>query len=140
MTQWFIQSEDGHQDLGPFRPNELLEMVRNGQVTRRTKIRRDDKTAWFTASDVGGLFEAAMRPTIQYFCPACDTEVGDPPIVCHHCGHKVRRAVTRITENTIIDREDPPQSDTPRSAHDTQQKRPVSGQGDSDEGTSEGST
>jgi hypothetical protein len=136
VTQWFIQANDNDPELGPFRPNQLLDMVRDGEVTRHTKIRRDDETAWFTASDVGGLFEAAMRPTIQYLCPVCETEVGDPPNVCHHCGHKIRQAVTRITENTIIHREDQPQTEAPPPLNDAQRKKGrVSGQGDDSDGT-----
>lgn len=130
VTQWFIQANDGQPDRGPLRPNELLRLVRGGEVTRGTKIRRDGETDWFPASDVGGLFEAAMRPTIQHFCPNCDSELSDPPEVCRHCGHKVRKAVTKITENAIISREDQPQPNSPRPIRDGDEpKKRVSGQG-----------
>jgi len=110
VTEWFIQTDDEQDDLGPFPPGELLEMVRSGEVTRETMLRKDDESAWFTARDVGGLFEAAMRPTIAYLCPECETEVGEPPVECHQCGHMVRQAVTTITENTIINRADQAES------------------------------
>ncbi len=103
MTQWFIQvNDEDEQELGPFRPSELLKKVRDGEVTPETVLRKDN-SAWFSASEVGGLFEAAMRPTIQYFCPQCDTEVGEPPVVCAYCGREIYKAVTKITENTISD-------------------------------------
>ena len=100
MTEWFIQSDE--EDDGPFRPKELLEKVRDGEVVKTTLIRKDD-SKWFKAGDVGGLFEAAMRPTIEYFCPQCDSEVNEPPTVCVSCGREIREGITRITENAIID-------------------------------------
>ncbi|MFK8114960.1 MAG: DUF4339 domain-containing protein [Rubripirellula sp.] len=103
MTKWFIQQKEGSEDLGPFKPAELLELVRRGQVVRETILRKDD-SAWFTASEVGGLFEAAMRPTIQYFCPQCSREVSEPPVACHHCGREIREGITKITEHGIIDK------------------------------------
>ena len=132
MTKWFIQSADEHKDLGPFLPGELLEMVRNGEVARQTKLRRDDETAWFTASDVGGLFEAAMRPTIQYLCPECEAEVGEPPEVCHHCGHRIRHAVTMIIENTIINRADQSETDHPSPVNDLLPKTQITRDKDAD--------
>jgi hypothetical protein len=68
-------------------------------------LRKDDST-WFAASDVGGLFEAAMRPTIRYFCPQCETEVSEPPVTCPKCDRDIRRAKTQITENSITNRSD----------------------------------
>lgn len=103
MTSWFIQQNGEVEDSGPFRPSELLEMVRNGEVTADTILRKDD-SAWFAASDVGGLFEAAMRPTIHHLCPQCETEIPEPPVICQKCGREVREGITRITENSIIDR------------------------------------
>lgn len=103
MTKWFIQRADSSEDLGPFRPSELLDLVRSGDVTSETKVRKDDST-WFAAADVGGLFEAAMRPTIRYFCPQCETEVTEPPVTCPKCDRDIRRAKTEITENTIVNR------------------------------------
>ncbi len=103
MTKWFIQRADSAEDLGPFRPSELLDLVRSGEVTSETMLRKDN-SPWFAAADVGGLFEAAMRPTIRYFCPQCETEVSEPPVTCPKCDRDIRRAKTRITENTIISR------------------------------------
>ena len=102
MTEWFIQGEEEEEDEGPIRPPELLAMVRRGEVARDTMIRKDD-SQWVAAGAVGGLFEAAMRPTIEFFCPQCDQEVDEPPTMCIHCGREVHKGITRITENSIVD-------------------------------------
>jgi hypothetical protein len=106
VTKWFIRQNESQDDLGPLRPVELLEMVRSGQVTSESMLRKDDST-WFTAADVGGLFEAAMRPTILHFCPQCKAEVSEPPVNCQKCGREIQQAITQITENTIATQTDP---------------------------------
>ena len=100
MTKWFVQRGSNQQEVGPLRPSELLDMVRSGDVTSSTMLRKDDST-WFAASDVGGLFEAAMRPTIRYFCPQCKAEVSEPPVTCHKCDTNIQHALTQIKENSI---------------------------------------
>ncbi|EMI17748.1 hypothetical protein RMSM_05326 [Rhodopirellula maiorica SM1] len=100
MAEWYIQQLNAPEDLGPLRPSDLLKKVRSGDVKPDTLIRKDD-SAWFHASEVGGLFEAAMRPTIEYFCPQCNHPVTEPPVMCSHCGREIRKARTQITENTI---------------------------------------
>ncbi len=72
MTDWYVQHPDPEleeQFIGPLRPSELLKMVREGEVGPEHLLRKDD-SAWFEAREVGGLFEAAMRPTICLFCPS----------------------------------------------------------------------
>ena len=103
MAEWFVKTSDSETDedvLGPLRPSELLELVRVGQVTQETLIRKDD-SAWFVAEQVGGLFEAAIRPTVYYFCPQCDTRVSEPPVTCPKCLRDIRKAREEIVENTI---------------------------------------
>lgn len=103
MAEWFVQKPNAESEgeaLGPLRPSELLEMVRAGEIVPESKIRKDD-SKWFDASDVGGLFEAAIRPTIDYFCPQCDTRVTEPPVVCPKCLRDIRKAREEITENSI---------------------------------------
>jgi len=107
LTQWFVQQGAQREDLGPYRPVELLDLVRNGEVTKETMLRKDD-SSWFLAGVVGGLFEAALRPTIQYFCPQCELEVSEPPVICQRCGREIRQGITRITEHSIVQRTDPP--------------------------------
>lgn len=103
MTRWFIQSDDARDERGPLVPSELLDLVRRGEVTRRSLVRTDD-SAWIPAGSVGGLFEAAWRPTIEYFCPCCQAEVGEPPVRCGHCGQQVRHGIAKITEHGIVQR------------------------------------
>lgn len=110
MAQWYVQkpSEDPTQInemVGPLKPADLLKMVREGEVVPESLLRKDD-SAWFEAREVGGLFEAAMRPTIKYFCPQCGQEIIEPPVKCHKCGHEVHKAREEITENTITNRTD----------------------------------
>lgn len=100
MAEWFIKRDEESEDLGPLRPPDLLKMVREGNVTRQTMIRKND-SAFFEAGQVGGLFEAAMRPTIEHFCPGCKHAVSEPPTVCAYCGQELREAITKITENAI---------------------------------------
>lgn len=98
MTEWFVQRA-GDVD-GPLRPADLLKLVRSGAVKPETKIRKGD-SAWFEASQVGGLFEAAMRPTIEIHCPSCNAVLESVPCECPGCGQSVLHARTRIIENTI---------------------------------------
>ena len=105
MTKWFVQQDESQEDIGPLKPSELLELVRSGKVTSDSMLRKDDSN-WFVAGEVGGLFEAAMRPTIRYYCPQCEVEVTEPPVTCHECGREIHRALTKITENTIVSQAD----------------------------------
>ena len=107
MTQWFIKRSDDGGEEGPLRPAQLLLRVRAGEVTRTTQIRKNDSN-WFEADQVGGLFEAALRPTIDYLCPNCESDINEPPTQCPQCGREIYRAVERITENSIA---------TPASTH-----------------------
>ncbi|MGB7343196.1 MAG: DUF4339 domain-containing protein [Pirellulaceae bacterium] len=103
MADWFIKSEssDAPEDVvGPLKPNELLELVRKGDVVPTTQIRKGD-SAWFEASSVGGLFEAAIRPTITYFCPRCNIPIPKPPAICTKCLTNVQKAREEIVENSI---------------------------------------
>jgi len=114
VTQWFVQTGDLTDDLGPLRPSDLLSLVRSGEVTRVSLVRKDD-SPWFAAGEVGGLFEAALRPTIQYFCPQCEAEITEPPVTCSRCGREIRRGITKITEHCIAQRADRPANETTNS-------------------------
>lgn len=98
MAEWFVQQQD--VDLGPLRPAELLDLVRNGTVEPQTKVRKDD-SAWFDASEVGGLFEAARRPTIEHYCPRCSTRVTAPPCTCPKCEILLEKTRKRIIEHSV---------------------------------------
>ncbi|MEO1528738.1 MAG: DUF4339 domain-containing protein [Planctomycetota bacterium] len=86
MTQWFLQRMEGNvqSEVGPLRPAELLALVRKGDITPETRLRKND-SAWFPARDVGGLFEAAVLEVVQYYCPGCNTRVSKPPVTCPSC-------------------------------------------------------
>ncbi|MEO9596001.1 DUF4339 domain-containing protein [Rhodopirellula bahusiensis] len=98
MSVWFVQK--GDEQLGPYKPAELLALVRDGSVVAETKIRKDDSN-WFSASEVGGLFEAARRPSIEHYCPQCNVRVSQPPTICPECGKDLDRTKTRIIEHSI---------------------------------------
>ncbi len=98
MTQWFMQSAAA--ELGPFAPSQVLDMVRRGEITRETKLKKDD-SAWFPAGEIGGLFEAAVRSTVRYLCPVCRGEVKIPPCECPHCGRQIDVAHRNVVEHKI---------------------------------------
>ncbi len=99
MTSWYVQREN--EDLGPLRPAELLSLVRDGSVQPETFLRKDD-SAWFAAGEVGGLFEAARRPTIEYYCPHCENvRVTAPPATCPKCDRIITKPRQKIIEHSI---------------------------------------
>ncbi len=98
MAQWYVQRAS--DVLGPLSPEDLLALVRSGSVKPDTKIRKQD-SGWLAASEVGGLFEAAMRPTIENRCPDCDRLLDHVPCLCPKCGRRVQIPRIRIIENTI---------------------------------------
>lgn len=86
VADWFLQRMEGsvQTEVGPMRPSELLSMVRRGDIKPETMLRKDD-SAWFPAGDVGGLFEAAVKQEVQFFCPSCNQRVRKPPVTCGNC-------------------------------------------------------
>ncbi len=97
VAVWFLQQiESGVQtEVGPLRPHELLTLVRKGEVKPETMLRKDD-SAWFRASEVGGLFEAATRRDPQYFCPSCNQRIKQPPVTCPNCLRDLGRNEARV--------------------------------------------
>ncbi|MEL6894491.1 MAG: DUF4339 domain-containing protein [Planctomycetota bacterium] len=100
MPDWYVRIGDDDEADGPYRSAELLGMVREGRVTRETQVRKDD-SAWFQAEAVGGLFEAAVKPTLLYSCPFCDVRIPEPPCHCPQCGVKLHAAPHEVVENRI---------------------------------------
>jgi hypothetical protein len=98
MAQWFIQSAE--QVLGPFSPGEVLDKVRCGTITQQTKLRKDD-SAWFPAAEIGGLFEAAVKPTIRFICPVCGGTIKQPPCECPHCERHIELARREVIQHHI---------------------------------------
>ncbi len=97
MAQWFLL---GPPEQGPLSPQQVLQMVRNGEITRQTKLRKDD-SAWFSADEIGGLFEAALKPTIHYRCPSCRAEVSPNVHHCSRCGSLFDLALREVTEHHV---------------------------------------
>ena len=99
MTAWFMQRMEGNvqTEVGPLRPSELLSLVRRGEIKPDTRLRKND-SAWFPASDVGGLFEAAVRQEVQYYCPSCGLRVGQPPRTCPRCLRDIGRGEARVVQ------------------------------------------
>ncbi len=98
MAQWFVQKDV--DVVGPLTPTELLTMVRRGTVIPETKLRKDD-SPWFAAADVGGLFEAAVKPTLILHCPGCHAVVSEPPCVCAECGRELQVVRREVIQNRI---------------------------------------
>ena len=96
MAEWFLQKLEGtvQTEVGPLRPGELLSLVRRGEIKPETRLRKDD-SAWFPARDVGGLFEAAMRQEVRYYCPSCNTRVAQPPVSCPTCLRDIGKGQAR---------------------------------------------
>jgi len=115
MAEWYVQQEEA--DLGPLRPAELLTLVRNGTVRSETMLRKDN-SAWFPAAEVGGLFEAARRPTIEHYCPTCGTRVGQPPTHCPQCIKDLDKVRTKIIEHSV-DQRAKPKAETPQGPSDS---------------------
>ncbi len=57
-SKWYCDVRG--KKIGPMSPSELLELIRSGDVTATTMVRKND-SRWFRADSVGGLFEAAFR-------------------------------------------------------------------------------
>lgn len=57
-SEWYCDVRGNK--VGPLSPQQLLELVRIGDVTVTTRVRKND-SSWFRADEVSGLFEAAFR-------------------------------------------------------------------------------
>ena len=68
MADWFVQIVGTGEEAGPYRPGELLDLVRNGEVTPESMLRKDN-SSWFAAADVGGLFEMRCGQPSNIFVP-----------------------------------------------------------------------
>lgn len=98
MAHWYFL--ENVEVRGPLTPAELLVMVRRGTVTRETKVRKDNSN-WFPAGDVGGLFEAAVKPTVVLHCPGCQAVIPPPPCTCPNCGRNLENARREVIQNRI---------------------------------------
>ncbi len=76
-------------------------MVRQGTVTKESKLRKDD-SPWFDAIEVGGLFEAAVKPTVILHCPGCNEVIQELPCMCPGCGRNLEKARREVIQNRIL--------------------------------------
>jgi hypothetical protein len=99
VSNWFLQKLEGNvqSEVGPLSPTELLTLVRRGEIKPETRLRKND-SAWFPASDVGGLFEAAARQEVRFHCPACNHQVPKPPVTCPKCLRDIGRSEARVVQ------------------------------------------
>jgi len=98
MPLWFYISEG--RELGPLKGSELLERVRDQTITQTTLVRKDE-SAWFPAGEVGGLFAAASKPTVEYNCPDCGSTVSKPPCYCRKCRRALDYARPKFIEHNV---------------------------------------
>jgi hypothetical protein len=105
MSEWYYRVSEHEQ--GPVGAAELLRLVRERVIDAETLVRKND-SAWFPASQVGGLFEAAAKPSVTYCCPQCGTSVGKPPTYCRRCRRLLDYARPIFTEHEIDGYEPPP--------------------------------
>lgn len=104
MSQWFYQFDD--EVYGPVKASDLLQLVRDHMINAETLVRKD-ASAWFPAADVGGLFEAASKPTVEYYCPGCGSQVSKPPCFCRKCREVLEYARPKVIANEIEGYEKP---------------------------------
>tara|TARA_B100002051_G_C16467482_1_gene501550 strand:+ start:158 stop:586 length:429 start_codon:yes stop_codon:yes gene_type:complete len=96
MTEWYCDILG--DVVGPLKPSQLLEMVRAGDVSRETLIRKDD-SQWVPAMEVNGLFDAASKEvktkaeTLGYICPYCGDPVSKAPTECSNCERHLNRVI-----------------------------------------------
>ena len=65
MTEWYWDRLGTVE--GPLSGPELLRLVRNGEITAITPVRRGD-SKWYMAEQINGLFEAAFgKPKIPEY-------------------------------------------------------------------------
>lgn len=61
--KWFVRK--GDEELGPLGPNGLRKLVRRGEVTEDTMVRREDHAAAVPAGQLRGLFPANDYPDVS---------------------------------------------------------------------------
>jgi hypothetical protein len=81
-TEWFYQQNG--EIVGPLTAAELLAGIRKGRIQPDSLLRKDD-SQWVAAAEVNGLFEAADRDLVRYYCPYCRARVHKPPTRCVEC-------------------------------------------------------
>jgi hypothetical protein len=101
VTVWFYRSADDATVKGPVSPSELLELIRKGIVRENTQVRKGE-SPWVSSIDVGGLWEAAARPSVVFDCPHCSKRISKPPVRCPHCKQFVQKATGHLVHHKTV--------------------------------------
>ena len=64
MADWYYY--EGDEKIGPFSPSDLRHKVRDGVITRSTRVRSDDMEQRVPAEKVKGLFKASRRSSVTF--------------------------------------------------------------------------
>jgi hypothetical protein len=121
VTVWFYRSKDAVVN-GPVSPSELLELIRKGIVQESTAVRKGD-SSWVASIEVGGLWEAAARPSVVFDCPHCNKPISKPPLRCPHCKQFVQKASGHLVQHKSAAVNRKSRSDTSSDAHASEAKR-----------------
>jgi hypothetical protein len=99
MPDWYYR-DDQDRTVGPLRPGELLSMIRSGELSEDTLIRKDD-SQWVRSIEINGLWAAAAAPETEFYCPVCGIEISKPPVRCPKCAKFVDKAVGKIKKPSV---------------------------------------
>lgn len=94
MPEWYYRDTDD-QVIGPLKPDEMLAMIRDGELTEKSLVRKDD-SPWVPSVEVNGLWAAAARPETEFYCPVCNTLISKPPSRCPQCLKYIEKGIGRI--------------------------------------------
>lgn len=98
---WFYKTYSG-MELGPINPQELLELIRSGNILSDTPLKKDD-SQWVQAKEVNGLWDMASKPSKAYYCNECGKQISRPPCRCEKCDRYVERATEKIVSHDLAE-------------------------------------
>jgi hypothetical protein len=98
---WFYKTYSG-MELGPVSPQELLELIRSGNILSDTPLKKDD-SQWVQAKEVNGLWDMASKPSKAYYCNECGKQISRPPCRCEKCDRYVERATEKLVSHDLAE-------------------------------------
>ena len=99
MPDWYYRDQHDNT-VGPVKPGELLQLIRDGELSEDTLVRKDD-SQWVRSVEINGLWQAAARPDTEFCCPVCSTSLPKPPCRCPKCLKYVDKAVGKIKKASV---------------------------------------
>ena len=99
MPDWYYQDAK-ERVVGPLRGSDLLNLIRGGEVTELTLVRKDN-SAWVSSVQINGLWTAASRPQTQFQCPLCSHNISKPPTRCPNCLKYVDQATGKLKKSGV---------------------------------------